>query len=102
MDVSRKMSRTITQYTNELLMISLKALALATLLSIIDVGSDFIQGINLSMDPELVLYGIITIAINWLPGAIGKLLFYQNFITRWQWRVKSKQGFFFLFHKRHL
>ena len=75
MDVPRKLSRTITQYTNELLMISLKALALATLLSIIDVGSDFIQGINLSMDPELVLYGIITIAINWLPGAIGKFNF---------------------------
>ena len=72
MDALQKIS-VDRRHLNDLLLMSLKALALATFLSLIDVGSDFIQGINLCQDPELRVFGVITIAINWLPGAIAAI-----------------------------
>ena len=80
MDTLQKIS-VDRRHLNDLLLMSLKALALATFLSLIDVGSDFIQGINLCQDPELMVFGVITIAINWLPGAIAAihLVTYQRY-----------------------
>ena len=71
---------TIGQVEDELLAISLFVLALTSFLSSIDVISDFGQGYLLYQDPELRAYGILTIAINWIPGVVASihLLSYQR------------------------
>ena len=58
---------------NELVTISLTILAYSTFLSFVDVSSDYVQGFILYQDPELCLYGLITIAINWIPGIVASL-----------------------------
>ena len=73
---SRDLSISLKQASNELLSTSLKILILKTLLSVIDVGSDFLQGILLCQDPNLKIYGIITILINWIPGIVAAVHLY--------------------------
>ena len=58
---------------DELLLLSLPVLAFSSLLSSIDVVSDYVTGFILLADPELRIYGIITIAINWVPGVIASI-----------------------------
>ena len=81
MDESRKLSISLQQASNELLSISVRVLILTTLLSAIDVGSDYVQGILLCQDPNLRIYGIVIIVINWIPGAIAAvhLVTYQRY-----------------------
>ena len=65
----------IEEVANELVTISLTILACTTFLSFVDVSSDFVQGFLLyqDRDPELSLYGLITIAINWIPGVVASI-----------------------------
>ena len=65
---------------NELESISTTALALTTFLSVVDVSSDFVQGIFLYLDENLAPYGLVTIFINWIPGLIASvhLITYQR------------------------
>ena len=70
----------IEQIEDELYAISLKVLALTSILSSIDVISDFGQGYLLYQNPKLRAYGLLTIAINWIPGIIASihLISYQR------------------------
>ena len=63
---------------NELVSISLTVLAFTTFLSFVDVSSDFVQGFFLYQDPELSKYGLITIAINWIPGVVASIHLVSN------------------------
>ena len=65
---------------NELESIAMTALALTTFLSVVDVTSDFVQGILLYLDEKLSPYGVVTLSINWIPGLIASvhLLTYQR------------------------
>ena len=69
---------TVKQVEDELLSISMKLLAFTTVLSLVDVSSDFIQGFLLYQDPKLWKFGILTFVINWLPGVIASIHLVTN------------------------
>ena len=72
------MAHTVKQVEDELLSISMNLLAFTTVLSVIDVSSDFIQGYLLYQDPDLWKFGILTFVINWLPGVIASIHLLTN------------------------
>ena len=63
---------------NQLLAISLTLLALTTFFSVVDVTSDFAQGVLLYQVPELRVYGIVTISLNWVPGIVASIELLSN------------------------
>ena len=72
------MAHTVKQVEDELLSISMNLLAFTTVLSVVDVSSDFIQGYLLYQDPDLWKFGILTFVINWLPGVIASIHLLTN------------------------
>ena len=64
---------------NELMSISLTLLGISTFMSTLDMSSDFAQGILLTLDEKLRTYGLITLAINWLPGIAASIHIMTNF-----------------------
>ena len=72
------MAPTVKQVEDELLSISMKLLAFTTVLSVVDVSSDFIQGYLLYQDPGLRKYGILTFVLNWLPGVVASIHLVTN------------------------
>ena len=61
------------EFVDEFLLLSLPGIALSSLLSSIDVVSDYVTGLILYADPKLRIYGIITLGINWVPGVIASI-----------------------------
>ncbi len=65
---------------------ALKVLFVDALISLGDVASDFAQGLALLRTDGLEVFGLITVAINWLPGVVAAVHLVSMYRTRHHWR----------------
>ncbi len=55
------------------------------LISFLDTVSDFAQGVVLYSTPEKQLYGVFTLAINWIPGIPAAIHLVSMYRTEFPW-----------------
>ncbi len=55
------------------------------LISFLDTVSDFAQGVVLYSTPEKRLYGVLTLAINWIPGIPAAIHLVSMYRTEFPW-----------------